>query len=96
MRIKAINIFVKGFPKELDEKGLKEIFSKYGEVSSSKIIYDRKTKESRCFGFVKMPDSDEADKAIEALHDTEMDGNKLIVCLATQNQKPSKEEPVKE
>ena len=46
-------------------------------MTSAKIITDRATGRSRGFGFVEMSDGGEA--AIEALHETEVDGRSLVV-----------------
>ena len=45
---------------------LKEFFAKYGEVSYTKVVFDRETKKSRWFGFVVFATDDDATKALEA------------------------------
>ena len=59
------------------EDSLQDKFAEAGEVISAKIITDRMTNRSRGFGFVEM--SDGAEGAIEALHESEIDGRKLVV-----------------
>jgi RNA recognition motif-containing protein len=63
----------------MDESELREHFETYGEVESVKIITDKFTGRSRGFGFVEMPNDDEAKKAIEELNGTEVGGRAIIV-----------------
>lgn len=74
-----MNLFVARLSSSTTDDDLRETFSAFGEVSSAKIIMDRETGNSKCFGFVEMPDSEEANKAIEALNDTELDGKTIVV-----------------
>lgn len=52
---------------------LKELFSSYGEVKSVNII------EGKGFAFIEMASSEEAEKAKDALNDTEFDGRPLKI-----------------
>lgn len=74
-----MTIFVKNLSDRTNEAILEMVFSNYGEVDSTKIIYDRITRESRGFGFIEMPNEEEAKKAIEKLNDSELGGQKIIV-----------------
>ena len=73
-----MNIYIGNLPFSSTETDLTEIFAKFGEVSSTKIILDRETGRSRGFGFVEMSDS-AARKAISELNGTEYDGKQLTV-----------------
>jgi RNA recognition motif-containing protein len=64
---------------DLSETELKEAFQGFGEVQSCNIIKDKFTGESRGFGFVEMPNKDEADKAIAALNGKDLKGRNLRV-----------------
>lgn len=57
---------------------LEEIFAEFGKVLSAIVIMDKFSGRSKGFGFVEMEDAD-ADKAMAALHDQEVDGRKLVV-----------------
>jgi len=48
-------------------------------VDSAKIIMDKFTGRSKGFGFVEMPNDDEAQAAIDALNDTDFDGRTIVV-----------------
>lgn len=74
-----MNIYVGNIPYEATEEQLQEAFAAYGEISSAKILKDKETGESRGFGFVEMPNSDEGNAAIEAMNDSDFMGNPLKV-----------------
>ena len=72
-------LFVGGIPYAWDNEQLADLFTQYGNVESAIIMMDRDTGRSRGFGFVEMTESGEADAAIEALNDSEVDGRSLTV-----------------
>ena len=74
-----MNIFVAKLSTSTNDDSLADLFSGYGEVVSAKVIMDRETGRSKCFGFVEMPDDDEAQEAIGALNDKEFEGNTIVV-----------------
>jgi len=58
---------------------LEQLFGEHGEVSSASVINDRDTGRSRGFGFVEMPNDDEARAAIENLDGQDFGGRALKV-----------------
>lgn len=74
-----MNIFVAKLDYNTDEETVRSEFEQFGEVDSVKIIMDRDTGRSKGFGFVEMPNDDEANKAIENLNDTDLDGRTIVV-----------------
>ena len=74
-----VNIYVGNLPYNVTDEGLEGFFAAHGAVEGAKVIVERGTGRSRGFGFVEMPNDDEAKAAIEALNGTEMDGRGLIV-----------------
>ena len=62
------NLFVKGINYEATEEDLKETFSKYGDVTSCKILKDKETKKSKGCGFVNFADKK---SAVCALNDAD-------------------------
>lgn len=63
-----MNIFISNLSYNTAESELQALFENYGAVDSAKIVTDRETGRSRGFGFVEMPNEEDAKKAIEALH----------------------------
>ena len=74
-----MNIYVGNLSYRMSDGELREVFSEFGEVSSARIINDRETGRSKGFGFVEMPDDNEANVAIEALNGKEVSGRNLRV-----------------
>ena len=74
-----MNIYVGNISRTANEQDLKDAFAAFGEVSSASIIKDKFSGESRGFGFVEMPNKDEADKAISGLNGKDVKGRPLTV-----------------
>ena len=71
------NIYVCNLSYEATEDDLRQAFSAHGEVSSVAIIKDKMTGRSRGFGFVEMPDKNQANAAIQALNLQEIRGRAI-------------------
>ncbi|HCC71455.1 MAG TPA: RNA-binding protein [Bacteroidales bacterium] len=74
-----MNIFVAKLSYQTTEEKLEQLFQKYGEVANAKIIFDKYEGRSKGYGFVEMPNDDEALEAINSLNDTEFDGRQIVV-----------------
>jgi RNA recognition motif-containing protein len=72
-------LYVGGLPYSVTGGRLQEIFSAHGTVESANVISDKFTGQSRGFGFVEMSSSSEAQRAIESLNGTQLDGRTLTV-----------------
>jgi RNA recognition motif-containing protein len=70
-------LFVVGFPKDISEVALLEMFSIYGTVNTITIVTDQGTGVSKGYGFVTMTDQAGADRAIGALDGKEFDDRKM-------------------
>ncbi len=82
-----MDIYVGSLPFKMKEVELREIFEKYGEVSSAKIIIDKMTRQSKGFGFVEMPDDAQAKEAISNLNGQEFGGRTLVVNESQKTEK---------
>ncbi|MEL6866423.1 MAG: RNA-binding protein [Bacteroidota bacterium] len=74
-----MNIFVAKLNFDTDESMLRDGFEEFGAVDSVKIIMDKFTGRSKGFGFVEMPNDDEARNAIQSLNETDFDGRTIVV-----------------
>ena len=74
-----MNIYVGNLSYNMSEDELRDAFGAYGEVSSVKILMDRETGRSRGFGFVEMPNKDEAETAIAQLNGKDVGGRPLRI-----------------
>jgi RNA recognition motif-containing protein len=77
-----MNIFVAKLSSGTKSQDLEQLFSKFGEVISAKIVVDRETGFSKRYGFVEMADEQAAYEAIEKLNDTELDGSQIVVKMS--------------
>jgi RNA recognition motif-containing protein len=74
-----MNIYVGNLSYQVTEQELQRAFEAFGKVESAKIIQDVYSGRSKGFGFVEMPDNDEALSAIDSLNGNEMKGRTLKV-----------------
>jgi RNA recognition motif-containing protein len=81
-----MNIYVGNLPYRITEDELSAAFEAYGEVSSANIIRDRETGRSKGFGFIEMPDDEQAKAAIQALDNSDLQGRNVKVNEARPKQ----------
>merc|ERR1719340_211004 len=91
---KFTNVYIKNFGDDLTDEKLKEMFSKYGKITSHKVVRDDKgnldpeeaetiaaddSGKTKGFGFVSFEDSESAEKAVEELNGSDIGGKTLYV-----------------
>jgi RNA recognition motif-containing protein len=76
-------LFVGSLSDDTTSAALRAHFEPHGAVAEAVVITDRGTGASRNFGFVTMADRKDAPAAISALHHSELDGNRIVVNVAT-------------
>ena len=74
-----MDIYVGNLSYQTGDQELRDHFEQFGTVTSARVITDRMSGESRGFGFVEMPDKDQALKAIEGTNEQDFMGRKLRV-----------------
>jgi RNA recognition motif-containing protein len=74
-----MNIFIAKLNFKTRKEELEAAFAKFGQVSSAKIVRDKDTGRSKGFGFVEMPNDDEAHAAIAGMNEKELDGRVIVV-----------------
>lgn len=74
-----MNIFVGNISFSSTAEDIRQLFEQYGAVENVNLITDRETGRFRGFGFVEMPNADEAQTAIAELHGSEQEGRALTV-----------------
>lgn len=82
-----MNIFVGNLSYHVQDEELADLFAQYGDVESARVIKDRETGRSRGFAFVVMPDSGDANTAIESLNGHDMNGRPLRVNEAIEKER---------
>jgi len=84
-------LYVGSLPTEFTDVQLNAMFAACGAVASAEIMKEKKTGQSRGFGFVEMSTHEEAQEAIKKFHDTTLGGRQIVVNEA----KPMPEKPQK-
>ncbi len=69
-----MNIYVGNLSNTVNENDLREAFQAFGQVDKAAVIKDKFSGESRGFGFVEMPNREEATKAISMVNGKDLKG----------------------
>jgi RNA recognition motif-containing protein len=77
-----MNIFVAKLSSGTKSQDLEQLFSKFGKVTSANVVTDKQTGHSKRFGFVEMPDEQEAYEAIDKLNDSMLDNSQIVVKIS--------------
>ena len=83
-----LNIYAGNLAYSVTDEDLRQAFAAHGKVERASVIIDRLTGRSRGFGFVEMADDAEARAAIEALHETDLKGRKMLIREARPKGEP--------
>jgi RNA recognition motif-containing protein len=76
-----VKLFVGGFPLDISEMELAQLFALHGDVATVKIVRDKKTGTCKGYAFLEMNDQESADRAIDALDYAEVRDRMLTVKL---------------
>ena len=79
----STKLFVGNLPYATNEQDLRELFSRSGaNVTSARVITDFETGRSKGYAFVEMASPEEAQKAIQDLHNFALSGRNIVVSEA--------------
>ena len=73
----SVEIYVGNLSYEMTEDQLRQAFEAYGKVNSARLITNRFNGKSKGFGFVQMPNREEAERAVAALNDKDILGRRM-------------------
>merc|ERR1712042_110996 len=90
---KFTNVYIENFGEDLGDEKLKEVFSKFGKITSYKVVKEKdlpqhadgaeimadESGKNKGFGLVSFEDSESAEKAVDELNGVEMFGKTLYV-----------------
>lgn len=74
-----MRLYVGNLSYSTGEQEVESLFSTHGAIESVKLIRDQMTGQSRGFGFVEMPNDEEAIAAMEKLNGSDFGGRKLTI-----------------
>ena len=83
-------LFVGNLSFNTTENDLRDMFAAHGTVMEANLMMDRMSGRPRGFGFVTMSSDEEAQKAIEALNGSSVDGRNLTVNVARPREEGSR------
>lgn len=73
-------IYVGNISRDTTEEQLREAMTEYGPVNSIQIMHDTVSGQSLGIAFIQMPDKKRAQKAVQALNMTRMNGRTVMLC----------------
>lgn len=92
-KVFCMNIYIGNLSYNTTEDTLRSLFAEFGAVENVKVIKDRFSGRAKGFGFVEMPSNSEADQAIKALNNNQVDGSHIKVRPADSGGKRRKRRP---
>jgi len=75
----AMKLYIGGLAYSVTEQDLEALFAEHGKVTSSAVIKDRDSGQSKGFGFIEMADDTEAKAAMAALNGRDVSGRSIVV-----------------
>ncbi|RKU48648.1 Protein phosphatase PP2A regulatory subunit B [Coniochaeta pulveracea] len=91
MKANFTNVYVKNIPAEVTDDEFRQLFEKYGDVTSSSLARDQETGKSRGFGFVNFTTHEAAAKAVDELNGKDFHGQDLYVGRAQKKHEREEE-----
>lgn len=74
-----MKLYIGNLDEKVEDSHLKEAFQDFGSVTSAKVIKDRYSGKSRGFGFVEMPEEEQAQKVIKTVNGANWEGKVIVV-----------------
>lgn len=91
MKANFTNVYVKNLDTEVSNEEFRELFEKYGDITSASLSRDSETGKSRGFGFVNFVNHESAAAAVDELNDKDYKGQKLYVGRAQKKHEREEE-----
>jgi polyadenylate-binding protein len=91
MKANFTNIYVKNIPTEVTDEEFRELFEKYGDVTSASLARDQESGKSRGFGFVNFINHEHASTAVDELNGKDFKGQDLYVGRAQKKHEREEE-----
>ena len=77
-----MNIYVGNLGFDVTESVLRETFEQFGQVAEVRLIMDKYTGKTKGFGFIEMPEKEDAQKAIAEMNEKDFEGRIIKVSEA--------------
>ena len=80
----SVELYVGNLSYDMTEDQLRQTFEAFGKVNSVRLVMNRFNGKSKGFGFIQMPNRDEAERACAAINDKEIMGRR-VKCNEAKN-----------
>ena len=77
-----MKLLVRNLSRSTTEQEIRLLFTAHGVVKECTLVLDQATGKSKGFAFVEMPNEQEANAALTALHETRVASNRIRVKVA--------------
>lgn len=91
MKANFTNVYVKNIDHEVTDEEFRDLFAKFGDITSASISRDHDTGKSRGFGFVNFIGHESASSAVDSLNDSDFHDQKLYVGRAQKKHEREEE-----
>ena len=82
-----MKLFIKNIESSINEMLLEMLFKQFGPITSTKIVYDKITWESKGYGFIEFENKEDGLRAIEKINGLVVKGLKMSVEEAEERRK---------
>lgn len=82
----GVNLYVKNLAEDVDDETLRREFSRYGQITSAKVMKDEQTGLSKGFGFVCFTSPEEATEAVIKMNGYKISTKEIYVALAQRKE----------
>lgn len=91
MKANFTNVYVKNVEADTTDEEFRDLFAKFGDITSATLARDPETGKGRGFGFVNFIDHQHASTAVDALNELDFKGQKLYVGRAQKKHEREEE-----
>ncbi|OCK77205.1 polyadenylate binding protein [Lepidopterella palustris CBS 459.81] len=91
MKANFTNVYVKNVEQDVTDDEFRELFERFGQITSASLARDNDTGKSRGFGFVNYIRHEDAAVAVDTLNDSDFKGQKLYVGRAQKKHEREEE-----
>ncbi|GAM60053.1 RNA-binding protein [Vibrio ishigakensis] len=77
-----MKLLVRNLARTTTEHEVRVLFTEHGTVKACNLVLDQETGQSKGFAFVEMPNAEEAQQALKALHESKVAKSKIRVKIA--------------
>jgi RNA recognition motif-containing protein len=83
------NLFIYHLPRDVTDADLATLFSQFGNVVSAKVFIDKRSQESKGFGFVSFESTSSAQAALTSMNGFQIGNKRLRVELKSKKKSPA-------